>query len=153
MCPGMCMWFIIYEQGVENHSRKEIRLVTRQTLCTGAAFSGSHLSHKEATASRCLQCDWFLWGGAQRPKRQVCAFTHWKKCRKHLKKTLMRLIQVIHECINEPFVKGKLFVPWQTRGYIKNVSFLFCLHSSWWLLQCYFFAIFLCSFMSLYAFD
>lgn len=27
------------------------------------------------------------------------------------KKTLMRLIQVIHECINESFVKGKVSVP------------------------------------------
>lgn len=47
-------------------------LVTKQTLCTGAAFSGSHLSHKEATASRCLQCDWFLWGGTEAKKTSMC---------------------------------------------------------------------------------
>lgn len=41
----------------------------------------------------------FLWGGTEAKKTSK------------LKKTLMRLIQVIHECINEPFVKGKVFVP------------------------------------------
>lgn len=152
MCPGMCMWFIIYEQGVENHSRKEIRLVTKQTLCTGAVFSGSHLSHKEATASRCLQCDFFMGGHRGQKDKHVLSCTG-KGAESTWKRTLMRLIQAIHEYINEPFVKGKVFVPWQTQGYIKNVSFLFCLHSNWWLLQCYFFAIFLCSLMSLYAFD
>lgn len=69
----------MFVEGVKNDSRKGIRLVWSQNKPSVQELPapGSHLSHKEATAGKCLHRFFFLWG-ALGLRTETCVFMHWK---------------------------------------------------------------------------
>lgn len=70
----------MHAEGVESHSRKEIRLmITKQEL----PALGSHLSHKEATAGRCLQCSFYV-RGIRAKDKDMCFHALERRCGEYL---------------------------------------------------------------------
>ena len=68
----ICDFLFMHAEGLENHSRKEIGLmIAKQSPSTGAPALGSHLSHKEDTAGRCLQFCSFMGGTGGQRQRHV----------------------------------------------------------------------------------
>lgn len=112
LCAYICAFDFLFMQaeGLENHSGKEIGLmITKQSPSTGAPALGSHLSHKEDTAGRCLQFCSFMGGTGGQRQRHVFSCTGKRVWRVPEGKDPDWIHLQVWRSFNEQFVNAKVF--------------------------------------------